>query len=64
MGRGQRSSATIGKSNLYHGENRWTVSPQFIDLFDVPEVLRPYLPDYREIRNCCKQILGLRPDKF
>lgn len=32
---------------LYHGEDSWTVSREFIDLFDVPDALRPYLPNYQ-----------------
>ena len=31
---------------LYHGRSRWTVSPHFRDLFDLPEALRPYFPDF------------------
>lgn len=32
---------------LYHGRSRWSISPHFRDLFELPDVLRPYLPDYR-----------------
>ncbi len=32
---------------LYHGPVKWTVGLNFWSLFDAPEELRPYLPDYR-----------------
>lgn len=32
---------------LYHGAKRWHIAPQFSRLFDLPEELRPYFPDYQ-----------------
>ncbi len=32
---------------VYHGQKAWEVSPYFRDLFEVPEVLLDFLPDYR-----------------
>ena len=31
---------------VYHGEEGWTASQQFIDLFDAPEELKPYIPNF------------------
>jgi predicted transposase/invertase (TIGR01784 family) len=32
---------------VYHGRPQWRISPYFSDLFDLPDVLRPYFPDFR-----------------
>lgn len=32
---------------VYHGRQCWQVARQFSALFDLPEVLRPYLPEFR-----------------
>ncbi|MDM8532178.1 Rpn family recombination-promoting nuclease/putative transposase [Anaerolineales bacterium HSG25] len=31
---------------VYHGERKWTASRQFIDLFDAPDELKPYIPNF------------------
>jgi predicted transposase/invertase (TIGR01784 family) len=31
---------------IYHGESRWRVSTEFADLFDAPEEVRAYLPNF------------------
>ena len=32
---------------VYHGQKAWQISPYFRDLFDAPQVLLGFLPDYR-----------------
>lgn len=32
---------------MYHGQKQWRVKPNFSALFDLPEPLRPYVPDYK-----------------
>jgi hypothetical protein len=32
---------------VYHGQEKWQVSENFTGLFEGPEVLRPYWPDFR-----------------
>ena len=32
---------------IYHGERQWHVPRNFLALLDVPEILRPYLPDFQ-----------------
>ena len=32
---------------IYHGEQPWRVSTEFLALFDMPEALRPYMPNFR-----------------
>ena len=32
---------------LYHGDQRWRVREDFASLFNLPEPLRPYFPDFR-----------------
>lgn len=32
---------------VYHGVERWTVTTHFQDLFNLPDVLRPYVPTYQ-----------------
>ena len=34
---------------VYHGLARWTVATNFQAIFEVPETLRPYLPEFRYI---------------
>ena len=31
---------------LYHGERTWNVSTEFLDLVEMPEVLRPFMPNF------------------
>jgi predicted transposase/invertase (TIGR01784 family) len=32
---------------IYHGRSRWNIPLEFSALFDLPEELRPYLPEYQ-----------------
>ncbi|MCC6603506.1 MAG: Rpn family recombination-promoting nuclease/putative transposase [Anaerolineae bacterium] len=32
---------------IYHGEKAWHTPTEFLELMDVPEALRPFLPDFR-----------------
>jgi predicted transposase/invertase (TIGR01784 family) len=32
---------------IYHGRSRWKIAQEFTALFDLPEALRPYVPEYR-----------------
>jgi predicted transposase/invertase (TIGR01784 family) len=32
---------------IYHGQQRWRVALEFAALFDLPELVRPFVPDYR-----------------
>jgi hypothetical protein len=32
---------------IYHGRSRWKIALEFTALFDLPEALRPYVPEYR-----------------
>jgi predicted transposase/invertase (TIGR01784 family) len=32
---------------VYHGRTRWTVAVDFVALFDVPEAMRAYIPNYQ-----------------
>ena len=36
---------------VYHGAVRWTVATNFQALFDLPEALRPYAPEFRYLLN-------------
>ena len=31
---------------IYHGESKWRISTEFVDLFDAPEEVRAYLPNF------------------
>ena len=32
---------------VYHGATGWTVATNFQSMFELPEALRPYVPEYR-----------------
>ena len=32
---------------IYHGEKKWQVATNFAALFDIPEEVRPYIPEFR-----------------
>ena len=43
----QQSLLPIVPLVFYHGPQKWQVALDFVALFDLPEVMKPYVPNYR-----------------
>ena len=42
---------------IYHGEQPWRVSTEFLALFDVPEALRPYMPNFHYLSHLSEEAI-------